>query len=177
MVCCAFIAALLGILAVLLRPFSSNRAPLAWRSDQLGSKDAPFRLHARLASFGYAFAGIKYVVTHEHNMRIHIVAAVVVVIMGVVVSLNMDQWRWIGLASLLVLFAETLNTAIEQACDALGGQHNEHVRIAKDVAAGAVLLTCGFALLIGLSVFGPYVAATGTPLVDFSTFPMCLSAK
>jgi diacylglycerol kinase len=179
MVCCALIAAILGFFTLLIRPFFKSTSPLAW---QLGQEDmmdtARFTLSARLASFGFAFAGLKFVFSHEHNMRIHLFTAIFVIAGGVLWRLNAEQWRWIALAITLVLVSEALNTAVEQACNALGGKHNQHIGIAKDVAAGAVLMACGFAIIIGLSVFVPQLLEVRmVEAPDFSKLSMCISAN
>lgn len=177
MVCCALMAAILGLFTWVIKAFSSAPSPLAWRGNTLASVPSPpFTLSARARSFAYAWAGIRFVVGHEHNMRIHIVAAGIAVASGFLLKIDMNDWRWIALAIGLVLAAETFNTAIEQACNALGGGHNESVRIAKDAAAGAVLLCCGLAVVIGALVFVPHLAFSATPeAFDISRVQMCRS--
>ena len=90
-------------------------------------------------------------------MRVHGVAAGAAIMLGILLNISLEDWRWILLAIVLVMAAEAINTAIEQTCNAIGPHYCEAIRAAKDVAAGAVLLCAGAALLIGLSVFAPYL--------------------
>jgi diacylglycerol kinase (ATP) len=149
MVCCAMMAALLG---VLLRPWRRRHA-LAWRP---GSESAAGVVQARVKSVGYAVAGLTFAVRNEANMRIHCVAAIVAVAAGIALRIDADEWRWLILAIALVIAGEALNTAIEQACDAIGGR-SEPIRHAKDAAAGGVLVLAIAAALIGLCIFAPHL--------------------
>mgnify|MGYP000459231670 CR=1 FL=1 len=179
MVCCALIAGILGLFTLLVSPFVKQHAPLAWRGEVALPKAAPFSWRARLASFQFAFSGIGFVMTKEHNMRIHAVAAILVILVGIFLKLTATDWRWIAVAIMSVIVAETLNTAIEKTCNAMGNHYNEHVRVAKDVAAGAVLLSCGFAIFIGFSVMLPYAMVVEIPknFNDFADLNMCTSSK
>jgi diacylglycerol kinase len=149
MVCCAMMAALLG---VLLRPWRRRNA-LAWRP---GGEPAAGVVQARVKSVGYAVAGLTFVVRNEANMRIHCAAAIAVVATGILLQIDADEWRWLILAIALMIAGEALNTAIEQACDAIGGR-SEPIRHAKDAAAGGVLVLAIAAALIGLGIFVPHL--------------------
>ncbi len=155
MVCCTIIAALLGLL---IRPFLALRpSPLAWRPGAAGPpSDTPaLRAAGRMASFTHAFDGLRFLITNEPNMRIHLGLASVAAFLGVWLRIDAADWRWLILAMASVLAAEALNTATEQACNAISRSYDPAIRAAKDVAAGAVLLTAIAAALIGASVFGP----------------------
>jgi len=163
MVCCAMMAALLG---VLLRPWRRRNA-LAWRP---GGEVAAGVVQARIKSVGYAVEGLTFAVRNEANMRIHCLAAIAAVAAGVLLRIDADEWRWLILAIALVIAGETLNTAIEQTCDAIGGR-SEPIRHAKDAAAGGVLVLAIAAALIGLGIFVPHIVAAwhgGLP-----TLPLC----
>jgi diacylglycerol kinase (ATP) len=149
MVCCAMMAALLG---VLFRPWRRRNA-LAWRP---GGEPATSVVPARLKSVGYAVAGLAFAVRNEANMRFHCVAAIAAVAAGVGLRIDADEWRWLILAIALVIAGEALNTAVEQACDAVGGR-SEPIRHAKDAAAGGVLVLAIAAAVIGLGIFAPHV--------------------
>lgn len=160
MVCCTIIAALLGLI---FRPFLARRAsPLRWRlvSGEVAptASGSGYR-HSRLQSFRYAFAGLAFATRNEPNMRIHVVAGVVAAIFGLLLHIDATDWRWLILAIGLVLAAEAMNTAVEQACNAVSRTHNPSIKAAKDVAAGAVLITAVVAALIGASVFSPYLTS------------------
>ena len=157
MVCCTIIAALLGLL---MRPFLALRSsPLAWRPETSDHPvDKPVtRAAGRIASFVHAIEGLCFLVRNEPNMRIHIGLAALVIVLGVWLRIALAEWRWLILAMALVLAAEALNTATEQACNAVSRSYNPAIKAAKDVAAGAVLIAAVAAALIGVSVFGPHL--------------------
>ena len=156
MVCCTVIAALLGLI---LRPLlPARKSPLTWRLMAADGPASP-TYQARLQSVRHALAGLLFVVRNEPNMRIHIAAAVMAVMLGWLLHIDAAEWRWLILAIGLVLGAEVLNTAVEQACNAITRQHNAAIKAAKDAAAGAVLLSAVTAALIGASIFVPHLAA------------------
>ena len=93
----------------------------------------------------------------EPNARIHTAATIVVCAIGIYFGFTREEWRWIALAILLVWAAEGFNTAIEFLADALMPDYHPLVEKAKDVAAGAVLITAVGTLIIGLSIIGPYL--------------------
>lgn len=152
MVCCAMMAALLG---VLLRPWRRNA--LAWRP---GEEPVAGGVRARVKSIGYAVAGLIFAMRNEANMRIHCIAAIAMVAAGILLRIDANEWRWLILAIALVISGEALNTAIEQACDAIGGR-SEPIRHAKDAAAGGVLMLAIAAAAIGLCIFVPHIVAAG----------------
>ena len=149
MVCCAMIAGLLGLL---LRPWR-QRGALAWRP---GGAPTSGVVQARVRSIGHALAGLAFAVRNEANMRIHLAAAIAAVTAGIALRIGVEEWRWLILAIALVIAGEALNTAIEQACDAIGGR-SEPIRRAKDAAAGGVLVLAVAAALIGIGIFGPHL--------------------
>jgi diacylglycerol kinase len=157
MVCCTFIAALLGLIVRSLLP--RRASPLAWRLTATNASDPSPYLRSRVQSFRHAFAGLAFVVRHEPNMRIHIAAAILAVVLGWLLQIDAVEWRWLILAIGLVLGAEALNTAVEQACNAITRNQNAAIKVAKDAAAGAVLIAAATAALIGASVFAPHVIA------------------
>lgn len=157
MVCCTLIAALLGLVMRLLLP--RRVSPLGWRLTATSAPDPSPYLRSRAQSFRYAFAGLAFVVRHEPNMRIHIAAAMLAAILGWLLQIDAVEWRWLILAIGLVLGAEALNTAVEQTCNAITRDHNAAIKVAKDAAAGAVLMAAATAALIGASVFAPYLIA------------------
>lgn len=113
--------------------------------------------HHLIQAMGHAIDGITDVISHERNMRYHLLAATVVVVFGLLCHLTKTDWLWILLAILTVFAAEFLNTVTEAVTDLLSQHHYDpNVKRAKDVAAGAVLLTASFAVIVGLFVFGPY---------------------
>jgi diacylglycerol kinase (ATP) len=108
-----------------------------------------------LTSFKYAFAGLWYVVRTQRNARIHLSVTAVVVVLGLCLGLSWTEWAIIALTIGLVLAAEAFNTVAEAAVDLVTAEYNPLAKIAKDVAAGAVLLTAITAAIVGLLILGP----------------------
>ncbi len=151
MVCCMIIA---DLLVFLMRPFLALRAsPLTWRPDTAVASRAPTRATGRLQSFVHAFAGLAFLVRNEPNMRIHLGVAAMTMLAGAWLGISPGEWRWLALAIALVLVTEGLNTAVEQACNAITRTHDPAIKAAKDVAAGAVLIAAFAAAIIGASIF------------------------
>ena len=112
--------------------------------------------HHLIQAMGHAWDGIIDVVTQERNMRYHLLAAVTVIILGFLLNVDRLEWLWLLLAILVVFSAEFLNTVIEAVTDLLGEHHYDvNIKKAKDVAAGGVLITAIFAVLVGLIIFLP----------------------
>jgi diacylglycerol kinase (ATP) len=122
------------------------------------AKKSAFSLGARLRSFSFAFAGVRELLRNEHNAWIHAIATIGAVVAGVVLNISREDWRWLILAIALVWISEAFNTALERLCDVVSTERNDGIRIAKDVAAGAVLISAVFAAVIGLMTFTPYLA-------------------
>ncbi|MDJ0753067.1 MAG: diacylglycerol kinase family protein [Ardenticatenaceae bacterium] len=111
--------------------------------------------YSRLKSFGYAFEGWWHVLKTQHNAWIHAVASVVVVLMGFWFSISLIEWGLIIVAIMVVWMSEFMNTAIEAVVDMTSPDFHPLAKVAKDVAAAAVLIAAGGAILIALVVFGP----------------------
>lgn len=113
---------------------------------------------ALFSSFKDAFSGVKFTFKNERNFRIHTVVTVLVVTAGFVLKISLLEWIIIVLCIGLVLAMELVNTAIEQTVDLIVGESfHELARNAKDAAAGAVVLSAGISVIIGLIIFLPYV--------------------
>lgn len=126
-------------------------------TPKLASKDRRFQFTGRIRSFRYAIIGILRMIHCQHNAWIHAAATVVVVVTAFLLRISAADWCWIILAISIVWTAEALNTAFEFLADAASPEFHPLVRDAKNVAAGAVLITAVAAVSIGLFVFWPYV--------------------
>lgn len=93
----------------------------------------------------------------QHNAWIHAVVTIAVIVAGVFFQLSRFEWCWIILAIATVWTAEALNTAFEFLADVASPSFHPIVREAKDVAAGAVLLTAIAAAVIGAIIFWPHL--------------------
>src|SRR4051794_1165089 len=119
----------------------------------------PFQFTGRIRSFYYAFCGILRMIRCQHNAWIHAAATLVVLGAGFLFHLSGSDWCWIVLAISTVWTAEALNTAFEFLADAASPNFHPIVRDAKDVAAGAVLITAAASTIIGAIIFWPHLAA------------------
>jgi diacylglycerol kinase (ATP) len=111
----------------------------------------------RLRSIRYALRGIVVMVRSQHNAWLHAMATAIVAIVGLVVGLSPTEWCWIVLAVMSVWTAEALNTAFEFLTDVASPSFHPLAGKAKDVAAGAVLISAIGSVLIGVLVFGPHL--------------------
>ncbi len=116
-------------------------------------------------SFNWAFEGIVYVLRTQRNMQIHVGVAVVALMMGLVLDFSRLEFVAVMGAVSLVLVAEMMNTAIEAAIDAVVTTYHPLVKIAKDVAAGAVLVATVNALAVAYFVFYDRLGQDGTDLL------------
>lgn len=112
----------------------------------------PCTLHR---SFRYAFSGLWYAIRTQRNMRIHLSILLAVFVLGLYLGLPWLHWALLALVSGFVLVAEMFNTVAEAALDAATPHYHPLVKVAKDVAAGAVLLTAIVAVIVGLLILGP----------------------
>jgi diacylglycerol kinase len=117
----------------------------------------PFSVKARLKSFTYAFQGWKVLIGEEHNARIHLAAAIMAIIAGILLKISNWEWIVIVLAICLVFAAEAFNSAIEYLCNFVSPQYHELIKKIKDLAALAVLFIAAGALISGLIIFVPKI--------------------
>jgi diacylglycerol kinase (ATP) len=106
-----------------------------------------------VTSFNYAFEGIIYVVRTQRNMRVHFAVALAVLPVGVVLGVTRFELLALLLSVSFVLIAEMFNTALEKAIDVATNSFDPLARVAKDVAAGAVLVAAVNATFVGYLVF------------------------
>ena len=112
-----------------------------------------------IASFGYAFQGLWYALRTQRNMRVHLVVALLIIIVGIILHISPVEFAMLFVASTGVFIAEMCNTVIELCVDLASPQYHPLAKIAKDVAAGAVLLSALLSIVIGLFVLGPHLWA------------------
>lgn len=106
-------------------------------------------------SFGYAFEGIFAGIRGERNMKIHCFAAVCVVVAGVLLHISVTEWCICLVLFGLILSLELVNTAIEAVVDLVTEDKKPLAKLAKDTAAGAVLIAAVMAAMAGLLIFVP----------------------
>jgi diacylglycerol kinase (ATP) len=120
---------------------------------------APGRAATLLHSFRYGFAGLRYLLWTQRNAKIHSAIALVAVALGILLRIARDEWLALVLMIILVLAAEGFNTAIEAVVDLASPAYHPLAKIAKDVAAGTVLLVAIGAVIFGIILFLPYLLA------------------
>lgn len=104
-------------------------------------------------SFKYAFRGIAEA-CRQRNFRFHVCAMVFVIVFGVMFyDLTAEKWAIIMLTCAGALALETVNTGLERLADKVSEEHSHRIRVAKDCAAGAVLIWAVFAVSVGILVF------------------------
>ncbi len=108
-------------------------------------------------SFSCAIQGIIYSVASGRNMKYHLIAAIAATGLALGLGINRMEWVILVFTIFMVLFAETINTAIERTIDLVTEETHPLAKLAKDLAAGGVLLTAINAVIIGVLVFGPYL--------------------
>ena len=110
-----------------------------------------------IKSFKYAFEGIFTALKTERNMKIHFSIMILVIIFGIILKISKEEWITCIILFGLVISLELVNTAIENAVDLITQEKNPKAKIAKDVAAGAVLISAITAAIIGLMIFIPKI--------------------
>ncbi len=127
---------------------------------------APGRAPSVLDSFNYAFEGIIHVLRTQRNLRIHFAIAIVVVAAAAALGVARMELIALLLSIAFVLVAEMLNSAIEGAIDVSTTSFDPNAKLAKDVAAGAVLIASVTALAVGYLVFAHAAAHRTAKLLD-----------
>ncbi len=126
----------------------------------------PRRAPSLLDSFNFAFEGIIHVLRTQRNMRIHFAAAVVVLVAALWAGVSHLELIALMLAIAFVFITEMINSALEQAIDVATTSFDPLAKLAKDIAAGAVLIATVNALGIGYLVFSGKVANRSSRLLE-----------
>ncbi len=117
-------------------------------------------------SFNYAAEGIVHVLRTQRNMRIHFAVAFVVLIAALIANVTKLELIALLISITFVLIAEMLNTGVEHAIDIATTSFDPMAKLAKDIAAGAVLIASVNALAVGYLVFAGKVADRSAHLLD-----------
>jgi diacylglycerol kinase len=110
-----------------------------------------------IAGFGYAFRGLWYALHTQRNTRVHVSIAILAILLGIVLHISAVEFAMVFVAIAGVFIAEMFNTVFELCIDMASPDYHPLAKIAKDVAAGAVLLSAMLSVVIGLLVFGPHL--------------------
>ncbi len=112
-----------------------------------------------VCAFTCAWEGVVYAVKTQRNMKIHLLAAAVALVLGFALGIDAASWTAIVLCIAAVFSAECFNTALESVVDLVSPDYHELARRAKDCAAGAVFVFALAAVAVGLIVFVPRLMA------------------
>ena len=107
----------------------------------------------------YSLEGILYFIKDGRNIKIQIVAAILVVIAAIILKVSVIEMAILGLTIFLVFAFEVMNTSIEKLADLYTMEYNLKVKVIKDTAAGAVSLVALGAVVVGVIIFGPKILA------------------
>ena len=119
-----------------------------------------------IESFNFAFEGIIHVLRTQRNMRIHFAVAIAVLVAAVAIGVSRMELVVLMLSIAFVLIAEMINTAIEGVVDVSTTSFDPNAKLAKDIAAGAVLIASINAIAIGYLVFAGKAADRSARLLD-----------
>ena len=108
-------------------------------------------------TFIHAARGIGHAFRKETNFRIHVLALTLVIVLGVVLQISTIEWLFVAGCSMLVLSMELMNTAIENMCNLISEEYHPLIKIIKDVAAAAVLVSAIGSIITGLIIFLPKI--------------------
>ncbi len=116
-------------------------------------KEQPYSFFHRLSC---AWKGVRHAALHERHLKIHLIGLVLVVVAGSFTGLS--TWEWVAIfgISALVLGLELVNAALEETLDLLHPDHHPSAGLAKDMAAGAVLVAAFMAIVIAALIFIPH---------------------
>ncbi|MCB0734822.1 MAG: diacylglycerol kinase family protein [Bacteroidetes bacterium] len=114
-----------------------------------------FSIRSRIRSFRFAIAGLRSVWAEEHNARVHLAAAILVVAAGFWFDVSSTEWMSLVFAIGFVITTEIVNTALEKLADVVEPNIDPRIKLVKDLSAAAVLMSVITAVVIGLIVFLP----------------------
>ena len=116
-----------------------------------------FSIKKRLTSFRYAINGLKILIKNEHNSRIHLVAMIVAIILGIILKISNLEWIAIVMVIGFVFSIEIINSAIENLADFVSPNYNEIIKKVKDLSAASVLISALVSLIVGIIIFIPKI--------------------
>lgn len=115
------------------------------------------KLNRHFKSYRYALRGIYLAFRYENNMIFHFLAAVVVIVLNFALKVDRSEWLITLMLIGLAWAAEIFNTAIETLADRITTEQDPLIAKVKDLASGAVLTICGFAVISAIIIYFPYI--------------------
>ena len=107
--------------------------------------------------FIYPLQGCMTLLKKDKNFVLHLIAAVIVITLGICFNVSKVEWLFLIIAIFTVLFMEVINTSVEYVVDLVTEDYHVLAKHAKDTAAFAVVLASIMSLIIGLMIFVPYI--------------------
>jgi diacylglycerol kinase len=104
---------------------------------------------------GFAVSGLQLAFRHHPNIQRQLCIGVLAVVLGFALNISVIEWMILTLTITMVFVAEFMNTVIEEVVDLITSEEHRQAKVAKDVAAGMVLLTSIMSIIIGALLFGP----------------------
>ncbi len=114
-------------------------------------------MRKHVVSFRHAGEGIWYNLQTQPNFRFHLLAAILATVLGLWLKIKPWEWLILVFTFALVIIAEMTNTAMESLTDLVSPQISPQAKIAKDTAAGMVLMTAIGSLIVGAIIFLPHL--------------------
>lgn len=111
--------------------------------------------NSTMQSIKYSVEGAKEAFSKEPNMRIHAAAGSLALLIGLAVGLNKYEWLFLSFVIVFVFILEFINTSLEAIVDIVSPDYHPRAKVAKDVAAAAVLLASVQAIVVGAILFIP----------------------
>jgi diacylglycerol kinase (ATP) len=109
-----------------------------------------------IKSFGHAIDGLIFALSNDQNLRIHFIAAAVVMVLSLYFRVNPFEMGILGVMIILVISTELINTSIEQMTNLITKEHRQEAKIAKDVSSAMVMVASFGAIIVGILIFVPY---------------------
>jgi diacylglycerol kinase (ATP) len=147
-------------------PQEQRQPPRGRRISTLRPAPGPQRAPTLLDSFNYAFEGVIHVLRTQRNLRIHFAVAVAVLVAALYFDVAKIELIALLISISFVLIAEMVNSAIEGTIDISTTSFDPNAKLAKDVAAGAVLIAAANAVAVGYLVFAGKTATRSSRLLD-----------
>lgn len=123
----------------------------------MASSDKNKEWNRLIKSFSYAIAGLKSAFLSEGNLRIHVFMSIIVLALGFILQIGRIEFIVVLLLIGGMITIELLNTAIEKVVDLVTSEFHPLAKLAKDIAAGAVLIYAITSVIIGVIIFFPYL--------------------
>ena len=114
-----------------------------------------FSLKSRFGSIRFALNGICLLLKNEHNSRIHLLASIIAILMGIIMKIDHYEWPLLIIVIGAVFLTELLISSIESMADRIDPEWNELIMRAKDYSAAAVLISAIVAIVVGGLIFIP----------------------